>query len=459
MICRFTNQCIHRLNAATISATTAAILVGAFLSLCLTSSAVAGDLKIGWAAADLTPDGPVMIRGNMKSEGVKDPITATVLAVESGSGPQAERIVLVSCDFLWITDGNRYKANLRDLVRARLRDVAPEIPSENVILMATHTHVAPSIQRDEAYEAFAATQLVDAIGKAWKNRKPGGIGFGLGQAVLSHNRIATHRDGSSRMVGSFQGGTTTHPDFSHIEGFEDHAVHLLFTVDEAGDLTGLIINTACPAQVQRGSLLSADFWHEARAEIRQRFGEQLYILPQTSSAGDLATSVMVEKKGEDRMQKLQFPELSESRDRRRSQLAHRLADSVSAVLPVVRDHVDYSPTVGHTSRVLDLPRGFPEPESGAGTLPVELHALRFGDVGMATNPFELYVDYGVRMKGRSPAVQTFIVELAGSGSYLPTERAVAGGGYGAIPRTSIVGPAAGDAIVEATIEMLTKLWE
>ncbi len=458
MIRNLRDKSSRRLDVMTACTTTAAILLGTFFLLSLAPIAIAGDLKIGWAGVDLTPDEPVLMRGNMKSEGVKDPITATVLALESGSGPQAERIVLVSCDFLWITDGNRYVANLRDLVRSRLRDAVPEIPSEKVILMATHTHVAPSIQRDKGYEEFAATQLVAAIRKAWENRKPGGIGFGLGQAVLSHNRIVTRRDGTSRMVGSFQGGTTADPEFSHIEGFEDHAVHLLFTVDEAGKMTGMVINTACPAQVQRGSLLSADFWHEAREEIRQRLGDQLFILPQTSSAGDLATNVMVEKKGEDRMQKLQFPELSESRDRRRSQLAQRLADAISAVLPVIRDHVDYSPTVAHKSRVLDLPLGFPEPEPGAGNLPVELHALRLGDVGMATNPFEFYVDYGVRIKGRSPAVQTFIVELAGSGSYLPTERAVAGKAYGALPETSIVGPAAGDAIVEATLEMLTQLW-
>ena len=40
-------------------------------------------------------------------------------------------------------------------------------------------------------------------------------------------------------------------------------------------------------------------------------------------------------------------------------------------------------------------------------MPVEVHIIRIGDVVIATNPFELYLDYGMRIKGRSPAVQTF----------------------------------------------------
>jgi hypothetical protein len=445
-------------SSATIWSAASAILLVAFSCLFITAHAAADELKIGWAVANLTPDRPVAMRGNVLSEGVKDPITGTALVLEGGCGARAEGVVLVSCDFLWITDGNRYSANLRDKVRALLRESSPEVPSGRVILMATHTHLAPSLQADPTYEDFAAKRIAAAIVKAWGRRKPGGIGYGLGHAALAHQRIVTHQDGSSRMVGSLQRGSTGNEQFSHMEGFEDHAVHLLFTVDKAGELTGLVINTPCPAQVQRGTLLSADFWHEARAELRRRLHEDLFILPQVSAAGDLATSVMVEKQAEKRMQRLRFPELKDSRDRRRRQIAQRLADCVSELLPAVRQQVDFSPALAHTARVLELPLGFPEPEPAAGTLPVELNALRLGEVAMVTNPFELYLDYGVRIKGRSPAVQTFVVELAGSGSYLPTARAVAGGAYGAMPRTCLVGPSAGNALVEASLEMLAELW-
>lgn len=444
--------------AATVWSTAPIILAILCFHLIATISA-ADELKIGWAAANLTPDRPVAMRSNVMSEGVKDPLTATALALEYGDGAQAKGVVLVSCDLLFIPDGNRHPVNLRDTVRALLRESSSQVPSANVILMATHTHVAPSLHADPEYAEFAAKQIAAAIVQAWESRSPGGIGFGIGHAALAHSRIVTHRDGSSRMVGAFQGGTTGNREFTHMEGFEDHAVQILFTVDKAGKLTGLVINTPCPAQVQRGKLLSADYWHEAREELRKRFGEDLFVLPQVSAAGDLATTVMVEKKAEKRMQNLLFPESEDARDQRRRQIALRLADCVSAVLPVIREQVDYSPTLSHAKRVLELPLGFPEPVSGAGILPVELNAVRLGEVAMVTNPFELYLDYGVRMKGRSPAVQTFVVELTGSGSYLPTKRAVEGGAYGAIPKSCLVGPSAGEAIVEASLEMLAELWK
>jgi hypothetical protein len=44
--------------------------------------------------------------------------------------------------------------------------------------------------------------------------------------------------------------------------------------------------------------------------------------------------------------------------------------------------------------------------------PIEFHVLRLGDVALATNPFELFLDYGLRMKVRSPAALTLLVQLS-----------------------------------------------
>ena len=88
------------------------------------------------------------------------------------------------------------------------------------------------------------------------------------------------------------------------------------------------------------------------------------------------------------------------------------------------------------------------------TYQVELHVLRIGDAVICTNPFELFTDYGVQIKARSKAVQTFVVQLAGSGSYLPTERAVRGGGYSAVVESGQVGPEGGRVLVDRTVEAI-----
>jgi hypothetical protein len=98
-------------------------------------------------------------------------------------------------------------------------------------------------------------------------------------------------------------------------------------------------------------------------------------------------------------------------------------------------------------------------EAKAGSYEMELHALRLGDVAIGSNEFELFTDYGVQMKARSPAVQTFIIQLAGPGSYLPSKRAVLGGGYSAIIQSSQIGPDGGQVLVEETIAAWQRFWK
>jgi hypothetical protein len=76
----------------------------------------------------------------------------------------------------------------------------------------------------------------------------------------------------------------------------------------------------------------------------------------------------------------------------------------------------------------------------------ETHIIRIGDTVFATNPFELFVDYARRIKCKSRAVQTFLIQLAdGKGFYLPTKRAFKGGHYSAMVKSNWVGPEGGEA--------------
>jgi hypothetical protein len=92
---------------------------------------------------------------------------------------------------------------------------------------------------------------------------------------------------------------------------------------------------------------------------------------------------------------------------------------------------------------------------------VELHVLRIGDAAVCSNPFELFTDYGIRIKGRSKAVQTFVIQLVGidvRGSYLATEKAVRGGHYSAVVQSCLVGPEGGQILVDRTVELINSMW-
>ncbi len=512
-----------------------AVLLCAVLSVSCMDDSRGGDsreqtdvkpsVRIGWGEADITPDEPVFLAGQFHariSEGVRDPVTATVMAVES-TGEHASHVVVVSCDLVSINECMR--ESVREKVSARLPEIAPE----SLILSATHTHSAPyarsilrysdSVEPIEhpygveldamspvEYVEFASGRIADAVVEAWEGRALSGIAYGLGHAVVARNRIIAYADGTSRMR-----GPTNVPEFSHIEGYEDHSVNILASYGVAGELTGLIVNISAPSQLsEREWRISADFWHETRKELRERFGEHIYVLAQHGPAGDQCARPMVDSRPEQRMLALS------GRDSR-EEVAVRIADAVTKVLPVIERAVDYNPALIHHFEVLELPRrelswedvetallesephrkryeemiedlernpeikreprwytGISETyrrmERGERVqsrfklqqknpyLPVEVHAVRLGDVGFATNPFELYLDYGMRIRGRSPAVQTFLVQLAGPGSYVPTARSIDGGAYGAVPASTEIGAEGGQALVEWSVGILEELW-
>ncbi len=500
----------------------------------------AGNFKIGWSSVDITPEESVLIRTQWVSEGVMDPVTATVLALESGNGPASEKIIFISCDLAEIPDGGRYKSddNLRDNIRRSITESIPELEPEQIILNATHTHSAPfvlseslqgiigidmDIMHPKEYQDMISARIAGAVKVAWNKRKPGGISYGLGHAIAGNNRIQVDFSGSAQMHGNIN-----RPEFSHLEGFTDHSVNLLYTWDDEVDLTGVVINLACTSQFTYGYLISSDFWHDVRENLKERMGPNFYVLPQTGAAGDQSPhDIIIDRKAERRMQKMMYPDEDNERMRQRKDIATRISDAVTSVLPYMKDSIEWDPLLSHKMKIAELPkriisledidnslRGYPGvPENATRrdfekqfeqlvqsvmanpsvrnetrwysdilksyamikraknleehynsqfsqpVYPVEIHAVRAGDIVFATNPFELYLDYGTRIKARSPAIQTFVVQLAGSGTYLPVSRSVAGGAYGAVPASNTVGPEGGQELVESTLDLINSLWE
>lgn len=433
----------------------------------------AGGLRIGWASADITPDRPVFVTGQRYariSEGVMDPITVTALALEANPGGG---LVMVSCDLISIPDEIR-GGDFRGRVRQLVREALPADQPVKVVLNATHTHAGPevrdrtgceerlrepqktewadrldTIMRPAEYIYFATERIARVAVEAWEARAPGGISFGLGHAVVGHNRIMAYDDGTSRMY-----GPTNRAGFSHVEGWEDHSVNLLCTWNRAGDLTGVLVNIPSPSQHDEGSLLlSADFWHETREELRARLGEGLHVFAQSGAGGDQSERVMIHRRAESRMERL-------TGRGRRERIAGRIADAVTGILPYMKENIDWNPVLVQRKEKVTLPTREETPTGETG-LPVEIHVLRLGEIAMATNPFELYLDFGIQIQERSAAVQTFIVQLAGSGSYLAPRRAAERGAYGshgAYQAQGNIGPEGGRELVEQTVAIIERLF-
>jgi hypothetical protein len=98
-------------------------------------------------------------------------------------------------------------------------------------------------------------------------------------------------------------------------------------------------------------------------------------------------------------------------------------------------------------------------QNPSDTLPV--HCARIGDVALVTEPCELFCQFGLDIKRRSPAPITAVVGLTdGYGGYCPTIYGILGGGYSgqAISWTRLE-PNAGYLIVESAGRLLNLVWQ
>jgi hypothetical protein len=293
-----------------------------------------------------------------------------------------------------------------------------------------------------------------------------------------------YADGTAKMYG----GTNT-PSFRGIEGYEDHSVDVLLFWDEQDRLIATAINVVCPAQEVEGrSAVNADYWHPVRESLRAKYGEHLAVLGWIGAAGDQSPHLMFDKAAEALMCKRRGLT-------RLEEISRRIVRAWQDVYEVAQKDTHADAVLRHQVQEIDLPyREVTEAEAAAarkqaaayaddpaqkwnyrwhqavveryerqqaGTPDIhtmELHALRLGDVAITTNEFELFTDYGIQIKSRSPAVQTFVIQLTGSAGYLPTQRAVRGGGYSAVIQSSRVGPKGGQLLVEHTVEAVGGLW-
>ena len=488
-------------------------------------------IKIGWAQTDITPSGPCMLAGQMNNRlatEVLDPLTSTVLALESGS----EKVIIISAELGGI------RMPLMTAIRQKIT-AATGIPGENITASATHTHTAPQYgtvipmaerhqkqpvpcvgnrgidveEMRREYPDFAdsescfqlLTQKISAAAiEAWNGRKPGKIAFGCGTAVVGENRRLTMKDRGGVMY-----ALENDPDMLNAEGHVDHTVNVFATYTLEGKLTGIIVNVACPSQVSEAmSVVSADYWHEVREEIAARWGREIFLLPQCSAAGDISPHQLLGRRADERMMLLRKQQSTPNSDwswrgrvynleygiARRREIARRIAQALEDVLPAIAETAESSPVVKKGFRVVELPprlitkeeadtakvkaeellAGIGEGFSGLipwhlgvverfknppVSIPMEIHTLRIGDMVFATNSFELYLDYGDRIKGRSKAVQTFLVQLsAGRGTYLPSGRS-GGTGYGSVPASSIVTVEGGNMLVEETVKAINELFD
>lgn len=478
------------------------------IALLLLSKVFAAEIYIGKSSVDITPQGPVALMGQFGlrvSEKAETPLTAHVVALESREGGLLkETAIFVSCDLLYIPN------SLKNRVRAEVQRYAVGIDTDKIILNATHTHTGPVLE-DVAedysfsypvpktgviqvgdYVSYLSGRLSEGIVKAWKSREQGSIAWGMDRAAIGYNRRAVYDDETTVMYGN-----TAVSNFKSIEGYEDHDINTLFFWNKKGELLAMCIELACPAQeVEHRTTINADYWHPTREKLYKIFGKDVAVVSMLGASGDLSPRPIYRKEAVERMNKLR-------NTTRMEDIARRIVHAVRETYDVVKnDKQSDIPLIHRTERLVLPMRAISEqeyksalevyktgvdemsknPSSSAEIMArttwnkgvidryarlkanpnlkfeTDIHVLRLGDVALCTNQFELYTDYGIQIQSRSKALQTFVVQLAGAGSYLPTDQAIKGGGYSAVIQSDVVGAYGGKELVESTLRLINSMW-
>lgn len=449
-------------------------------------------IKIGWGRRETSVDEPVAIGGQMYlriSEGIHDPLYVTALAVDGGEG-QAQ-VIFLSCDLVNIPKG--LLAQVQEAVAA----MQPQICGEWIIMSATHTHAAASARKVQAvspdgayvypaekYRAYFAQKCAEAVVEAWNSRAEGGFAYGYGYAVVAHSRRVCYFT-DEKSFGSASRcvmyGNTNDPTFSHYEGGADHFLNALYTFDKNEKLTGIIVNVPCPSQVtEHLRTLSADYWGDVRELAAERFGEDVYILPQCAAAGDLAPRILHYLPAQARRMGLKFnmpydAELAmkkvpqhdhNKRFAERKDIAQRIMAALEEVYSWARKEIiTHAPVKHHgwkqpmdrrritdaelatcRQKLKEMEAAAPVPGEDPEQYRVAMsaytssknryenviekyklqfeserpafdtHVVAIGDVAFASTGFELYQDFMHRVQARSPFIQTFVVQITGDGS-------------------------------------------
>ncbi len=498
-------------------------------------------LKIGWSEVDITPDKKVSLAGQFAeriSQYVEKPLTVTAMAVECGG----DQMVIVGCDMPSIP--HKLMVGIRELLKDNKQGLDPE----KVLVSAIHTHTGyatgggqrtsenigvmvtwknlllESLKPGQKYvekenisenpeilstaEAFAlvSTSVAKAALEAWERRAPASFANAFDRAAIGMCRRAAYSDNTAAMW-----GTTNTAVFTEIEGGNDSGVELMYVFDANDKLTGIVVNLACPAQcVQHRMFVSPDFWGETKKLLRERFGEDLFMLPLCSAAGDQCPVDLVRwvepaeslndpniirenppkrkadpsmfdiegmRKAGKRVARAVFDAWDDGVGEHQSDIefvhhVHNMQlpirrctlseynEAVKAVKDFCRDKdgdIDYN-DVANLQRYLGIIIRKQVQET-VDCLDTEVHVIRMGSVAFASNPFELFLDYGNQIKARAKCEQTFLIQLCcGAEGYLPTTKAETHGHYSGFIASGQCGHEGGDLLVRETLKDINSLF-
>lgn len=458
--------------------------------LVIVGKAEAGKLRIGAAAADITPELGVLLDGTISKNGpakkIVHRLNARCVVFDDGKS----RVALA------IIDNTMIAREFLDDARGQIH-AATGIPPEHILLAATHTHSTPrgvdigQGEANEKYHKFMAKQIAVGVSSAWKNLRPAELGWDsydepryvfnrrwfVDQKLTPPNPFGEKGDriwmnpprGSLlNPAGPVDSEVfvvaARRPDRAPIFLLGNYGLHYVggvrrgeISADYFGIFSEQVKSLLSDPKQQPGfvGLLSNGTSGDVNAHNFRGKRERHPPYARMNMVGKaIATNAAQIYRG------LDFQREAEIKVAwREIKLGVRKPDAKRldwARETIARFNVKPAPrlprNVVYANEAIGLSK-YPD------QVKIILQAIRIGDLAIAAIPNEVFAETGLAIKAQSPFQDTFVIELAnGYSGYLPTPNQHEWGGYETWPaRSSLLEVQAEPKIKQTVLELLNEL--
>ncbi|MEI8063157.1 MAG: hypothetical protein WCH84_03740, partial [Verrucomicrobiota bacterium] len=362
-------------------------------------------LLVGAAEIDITPPVGTPMGGNLmprKSIGVDDPLTFKAIALESGG----VKLVYVLADALFIDRvvGDRLVAGAAERTG---------IPATNIVWAASHTHTGLHTRAfgdggNDAWVASLPEKFTRVVELALAARRPAQLCFERGYCnALIHNRRLKYKDGREINTWLLHGGENEVQCLGSAAPI-DPEVGILSFDDAQGVPIAMLWHYTVHTNANFGPRFSADYPGVVAARLRERFGAATVPIFMPGAFGDINAAVPDTTRDHeayrlvgDQLARVIIQRLDQRKPR---PVEPTLGVLKQAVTVPCRDFTvdqearikasQWSPAVmDYFRREVELVR-----QAGVKEVCTLVQACRIGDIGFASVPGELFVEWGLKIK-------------------------------------------------------------
>ncbi len=442
-------------------------------------------IQLGIAEINYTPEVGLDLVGNYRgddyaSRGVHDSLYAKAIVAANSKG---EKVALLSIDICSMT--HEPVEFLREYIAAKT-DIQPG----NIMIHATHTHSGPRSDLDAPKAREYLLKAAGAVILADKNLTPTKLFTGRAEEDrVSFNRRLKCIDGTTHMCWEkFEPGFVIGP----LGPIDPELITL--SLEQEGKPTGVIVNFGCHATTLTGNnwLYSADYPGYITESLRRVRGKDYIPVFLNGCCGNV-TQVDYRVGFIDTYQECQRigyilgATALEAINNQEPVLGDMIAVSSEMVplkhIAISEEQFAWAIAIKKKIDSEGMPPlqadGIPDEEYALQWLKMyetqneidslEVMVIRIADIAFVGFPGEMFTEFGMDIKFRSPFKSTIVMGLTNNNmAYFPTRDSYTQGpegftpmitGYETTPGTSLYEIGAGEKLAESAVKQLNELFQ